>query len=461
MKKSRIVGLSIGIIVALVIHFLPISGITRNGQDALALTLMTIIFWVFNVAHNGFVALLYCALVILLNVSEPSVVFASWLKPTFWMVIASFLLAAAANNSGITERIANLISEKLIRGYKSLIITIAILNVILAVLIPNVFPRSFLVYSIVKRICQATNATDQDTLYCGFASFALAMPSILIFLTADSSLNFLLLSFGPETGISWLGWFIQNGIPALIAMAIEVILIILLFPASKGSFNVDKELFRARHREMGKLSGKEIRSIIWLVLLVIFWLTDSIHGIDTSYGTVLAVMLMTLPGIGDLVTFDDWKSIPIGLLCFLTGCMAIGAVGSASGMNDWIAATIMPTSFPQSPILLALFISVVVMLLHLLIGSTVTIMSVAAPIMLSFTAEMNINPICVLFLIYNALLLQYFFTFQQLTLTAGVDLVGYKTKHTAKMGGPLVAVALFINCIVCIGWWSLTGFLHS
>ena len=116
MKKSRIIGFVFGIVIAFAIHFLPIQGISTAGKDALALTLMTIIFWVFNVAHNGFVALLYCALVVIFKVAEPSVVFASWLKPTFWMVIASFLLAAAANNSGITERIANLISLKLIRG---------------------------------------------------------------------------------------------------------------------------------------------------------------------------------------------------------------------------------------------------------------------------------------------------------------------------------------------------------
>lgn len=459
MKKSRIIGFVLGIVIAFAIHFLPIQGISGTGKDALALTLMTIIFWVFNIAHNGFVALLYCALVIILKVAEPSVVFASWLKPTFWMVIASFLLAAAANNSGITERIANLISLKLIRGYKSLIITIALLNTVLALIIPNVFPRSFLVYSIVKKICKATNASENDTLYAGFAVFALAMPSILMFLTADSSLNYFLLGFAQDSTISWMGWFIYNGIPALIAMVFEIILFLFLFRPSKGSFQIDPELFRARTKEMGKLSGKEIKTIVWIVILIVFWMTDSLHGIDTSFGTVIAVMLMTFPGIGNLITFDDWKSIPISLLCFLTGCMAIGAVGNSSGMNEWIAKTIMPSTFPNNPMLLALFISVVVMVLHILIGSTITIVSVSAPIFLSFTANMGINPMCILFLIYNALLLQYFFTFQQLTLTSGVDLVGYKTKHTAKIGIPLIAVVLIVNCLICIPWWSLTGFL--
>ena len=461
MKTARYFGLLFGLAVAVIIYFIPISNISKDGHIALSLTLLTIIFWIFQVANSGFVGLLFCALSLLSGIAEPGSVFESWTKPTCWMVIVSFLLASAVNRSGLTERIADIISLRLIKSYRSLIVTIAVLQLVLSILVPNALPRSFLIYSVVKKICESANFSKKDSTALGFAVFALALPSILFFLTSDSSLNNLLLNYAVGMNIGWMEWFIHLGIPALITEAVTVLIFMILFKPSGEPFMIDRNLFALRNKERGPLTRKEWKILIWFIILILFWLTDSLHHIDISFGSMLIVVLMSFPLIGDLVTVDDWKSIPLNLLCFLTGAMAIGSVGTVTGMNKWIAATLMPSSISSNPFLLAIFISVVIMVVHIFVGSDVTVMALMIPIFLQFTAKMPINPVCVLFIIYNAIIMQYFFPFQQLTLTSGMDMAGFTNKHTIKMGIATVFMVLFMNCALCVPWWMLTGYING
>lgn len=425
---------------------------------ALALTLMTIIFWATNVTQNGFVALLFCALVLLTNTATGDVVFSGWTKVTFWMVIASFLLASGVKNSGLANRAANAITLRFVSDWKSIVFTILLLQLLLGLLIPNMFPRCFLIFAIVRAICDAAGMNKEDTKNLGFAVFCIATPAMMVFLTAESAVNMMVLGFA-EINLSWLEWFIQMGVPSLIAAIITTLLFLIMFKPT-GEFSIDKSEIRRRQEELGGITPKEKKMLVYLVILVVFWLTDSIHHLDITYGTMFFVILMTLPGVGGLVTADDWKGVPINLLMFLTGAMAIGAVGRATGMNDWIAQTVLPASLPDNVFVIAAFISIFVIVLHMFLGSLVTVMSIAVPVLITYTAGMSINPGAVALLAYNAMVIHYLFPFHQLTLTAGFEPAGYGNKECLKMGIPLTVVVFIINCLVCIPWWSLTGFIN-
>ena len=54
--NKRIAALALGIVVALTIISLPISGLEQQGKVFLALTMMTVIFWAFQVAQSGYIA---------------------------------------------------------------------------------------------------------------------------------------------------------------------------------------------------------------------------------------------------------------------------------------------------------------------------------------------------------------------------------------------------------------------
>ena len=58
-KYKRELGLIVGVLVFLAIYFMPAqAGLPRQGQQCLALSLMTVVFWATGVAHPGYTSVL-------------------------------------------------------------------------------------------------------------------------------------------------------------------------------------------------------------------------------------------------------------------------------------------------------------------------------------------------------------------------------------------------------------------
>lgn len=100
MDKKKL-GLVLGVAVAIIIQFMNIPGLEPAGQACLALTMMTVFFWAFQVAQSGFTSGLYLVLLIIFGVADPATVFYSWTGSTMYLVIGAYLIANAVNSSGL------------------------------------------------------------------------------------------------------------------------------------------------------------------------------------------------------------------------------------------------------------------------------------------------------------------------------------------------------------------------
>ncbi len=458
-NKKQLMGLIFGLLVGILVYLFPLNGISWEAHAQLALTLMTVIFWAFNVAPSGYVSGLYCAALILLKVAPAQTVFSVWLTPTLWLLIASFLIAGAVGASGLGGRIAYGFTSKFVHDYRSLVISIAVLQVALGLIIPNVFARSFLILSIVKEICSASSFNKYDSILFGLAVFLFATPSGMVFLTSESSLNMMCLNFA-GIDISWTAWFIQIGIPCLICLAFFVIIFMLFFKPT-GEIQIDRSQFKNKLEALGPMSSKEKRMLVWLIIFVLFWCTSSITKINLAYGTLGLAVLMGFPFIGGLITPKTFSEVPVNMLMFLTGAITIGSVGAATGMNQWIALTIMPTSFPNNTLLILLFITTITIAIHMLLGSVVAVMAVAIPTMVAFTSAngLNVSPAIVALLSYFVLTNQFLLTFHNLPLAAGSDAGGYSDKDVLRFGIPATVLIYVMTIGIIMPWWKLLGLL--
>ena len=48
-------------------------------------------------------------------------------------------------------------------------------------------------------------------------------------------------------------------------------------------------------------------------------------------------------------------------------------------MNEWLAKTILPSTIPNNPLVLAAFIALIAMIIHMFMGSVIAVMGVAIP----------------------------------------------------------------------------------
>ena len=473
---KRYIGFFLAIVVFLLIKFvLPLDSLgsvtlSEGGKNCLALSLGAVVMWACGVAQPGYTGILYCALLVLMQVvpdadgvpsmaATVSVAFGAWTKGTMWIVVGAYLIAGAVKDSGLGQHIAYAFMLKFVKSAKSLILSIFALTFVLALLIPHPFPRAFLILAVVSVIAESAGYGEDDRGKLGFLIFAAAVPCSMFFMTGDSTLNPLVASYGANGGaaIGFVDWFIYMSVPMVVATLCTIVLALALFKPSK-ELVYDREDVLAKQAALGKLSEKEIRTIVWIVIAIALWLTVS--GDYLAWVTLVIGVLMAMPVIGEVLTPASWGSVDIKTLMFLTAAMAIGSVGGATGMNAWIADVVLPSTVPTNPYLFALLVCALTMVIHMFMGSVMAGLGICVPAFLTFVQGTSVSPIAVALIVFTAINLHYILPFHNLAILVGEgkDAGGYTSKEAMKMGIPLTVVT-FLVVLVEAFWFSTLGLM--
>lgn len=457
-QHGKLIGFGGGILLCVILCLLPLNGLTREGQLCLGLTLMTVVWWAAQVAQSGYTSGIYLMLLCLLKVAEPKVIFASWTTSTIWLVAGAYLIASAVRNSGLGERLSYAFILKFVRGWRSIIISIFVLTLVLSLLIPHPWPRAFLIMSVMMVVIRSAGIPKKDASIIGFSVFAASVPVSLIFITGDASINPLAVSYAAEE-VSFLRWLQVIGPPAILLSALTLGLILVLFKPSTPVV-IDLEQVRAAQAKLGKMQQRELRTLIWVVIAVLLWVTNGITGLDIGWITMLVAMTMSMPVIGEVLQPQDWKEVPVHVMVFLTAAMAIGKVGTVTGMNAWIAGTLMPENMPDSVVLLALCIAVLSVVIHMFMGSVIAVMGITIPTFLAAVEGSGLAPLAVIGIVYLSVAGHYVLPFHHLNVLVGQGEENgmYTQKETIRMGGPLL-IAVLITVLAAVAWWSVLGLI--
>ena len=473
---KRYIGFFVAIAVFLLIKFvLPLdslgsTALSEGGKNCLALSLAAVVMWACGVAQPGYTGILYCALLVLFQVvpdetGAPSMAatvasaFGGWTKGTMWIVVGAYLVAGAVKDSGLGERIAYAFMLKFVKNVKSLIISIFALTFVLSLLIPHPFPRCFLILAVVSVIAKSAGYNDDDRGKLGFIIFAAAIPCSMFFMTGDSTLNPLVASYGANGGasIGFVEWFTYMSVPMVVATLIVMTICLVLFKPSK-ELVYDREKVLAKQAALGKLTEREIRTLVWLVNAIALWLTVS--GDYLAWVTLVIGVLMAMPVIGEVLTPASWSAVDVKTLMFLTAAMAIGTVGGATGMNAWIADVVLPSTAPTNPFLFALLVCAITMVIHMFMGSVMAGLGICVPAFLTFVQGTSVTPLAVALIVYTAINLHYILPFHNLAILVGEgkDAGGYTSKEATKMGIPMTLFT-FVVVLVEAAWFGAMGIM--
>jgi anion transporter len=448
-------GLFLGASLCAFIWYAPISDLAPDGRRCLALSLMAIVWWTTRALPTGYVSLsLLLGYALLLDPQKvgTGVVFGLWTTPVIYLVIGGFLIAEAVRSSGLGRRVALEVIKRYIRTYRGAIVSCYVLNFLLSFAIPHPWPRSFLIMSVMAHVVKSAKLSERWAANLGLAIFVGSIPTSMILLTGDSSLNTITVGFA-GVDVSWLRWLLYMGVPGAFACVLTCLTQLGLFGAPK-EFSPDREYAVRKLADIGKMSREETGCVIVLGATILAWMTDSLHHVHPGWIALLAVAALSSPLVG-VLDGKSFSSVNLETLFFLCAAMAIGAVGRATGMNAWIVSRIRPGEIPANPYMFALFACLVCMVVHVFLGSILAVLSVTAPAIVAFGNMVGLPPVASALIAYTAVALHWFLPFHSMNLLVGYgpDAGGYTERETIRFGVPQTLVVIAV-CLFEVAWWK-------
>ena len=458
-RTSRVfTGLAAGAAICTAVWLLPIPGLMPDGKKCLAMSLCAVCWWATGAMHPGYTALALLAGYTLFLDSElvpAATVFGLWTTPTMYLVVGGFLIAKAVEASGLGRRAALAFISRFTRSYGGMVFSCYLLGLLLSFVIPHPWPRSFLLLSVMSHAARSAGLSQRAAANLRLAVFVASVPASMILLTGDSTLNPLFGGFAGTT-VSWLQWLVYMGPPGLLALALTGTVQLLSY-RQREAIQLDLAQVRRQLADMGKLTRPEMRVIAAMAAAVLFWMTDSLHGLHPGWVALIAALSFAMPPHA-LLDAKSWSGVNLGTLFFLCAALAIGSIGKAVGMNVWLAELIIPQQTVRSPYLFALLAMLICMALHMALGSALAVLGIACPAIISFGTAAGIVPLAAALIAYTSVSLHWLLPFHHMNLLVGCgdDGGGFEKKDVLRLGVPQTAVVAAV-VLFEVFWWDIIG----
>jgi anion transporter len=460
LEREKRIGIAVSLLLLAGIWLMPPpAGLPVAGQRVLAVTVVTVVWWIFGVMAPAYTTLLLCFGYIVLRLATPATVFALWTSPLLWLMVGAFLIATAVTKSGLATRVAYCCMTRYAHSYTSMVTLVYVLGFVLSFLIPHPFPRTLLIMALVTAVIDGSHIGPAGAAALGFATFTSATATSMILLTGDSTLNTASLGFAGMQ-VSWLGWAGYMAVPGVLASGLMWGLQLLVFPP-KHRIQLNPQALQAAQAQRGSLSTAEKRTLAWIVLALLLWMTEALHHLAPAWVAIGVAVGLALPVIGDVLQPSDFThGINWPGLMFVAGALAIGTVGKETGMAQWLAHILLPAVPPTNPYVFALLIGVATIGTHMFLGSALAVMSIVAPPVVAYATAAGWNGLFPALLVYTAVQIHYLLPFQHATILLGAGQAGrYGSNETLKYGLPLTALTLLV-LLLEVAWWQMTGLIE-
>ncbi|SKC81018.1 SLC13 family permease [Maledivibacter halophilus] len=446
-RKENIPKILISLLFPILIILIKPIGLSLNQSIVLGSLFLTVIWWASGIVYKDAASIFLIFMFVLFGGTPIEKVFFFPLSDNFILVIASYLLSQGIVNSKVADKFSSFILEKYCYNSIRLVIMSFLLGIGLIFVIPQPFPRVILLASIYINFLKNSKVDKEEKSVLIFSVFVASTITSLMFLNGDVIINYSALKFG-GISMTYIEWAKNMLLPTLITTIIIAAAFILVFKKNlKGSFE------RKNTEEKISFENSEKKALFITFVVVLLWLTESIHGISSANVALIGVIAMF---IAKIIGIKDFKVINISLLIFLTAEFSIGKVLTGSGIADNLRDFL--TGFFPSPesIMYIPFIIILIMFLHMIMGSLVTAASVLIPTLITLTAG-NLSPQFIVMLSVVSICFHYIMPFHHVTIMIGYGNEYYENRHVMKIGIILTFITIFTVLFVYIPWWKLVG----
>jgi len=309
-----------------------------KAKVTLGLLLAVAALWLLETVPLAAAALLIPVVIVVTRVTDAQTVLQPFFHPIIVLFLAGFLMAEGMRRTGFDRLVALAVVQRSSTRPAILMLTMMGITAFLSMWMSNTAAVAIILpiaLAILEKIPNSgkghrafSRAMVLGVAYCGTIGgigSAIGTPANMLAMTFLSEFT--------GTELVFVDWF-KYGLPVVLVMVPLIWLYLLL---TFGVRKLDVDLGEAIRSEAGtRLTLTRAQKIIGVifVIVVLLWLTETLHGIDAEIVALAGALALFFFGT---IKAEDLNRINWNALITFGGGMAIGTILMMTGVSDWLA----------------------------------------------------------------------------------------------------------------------------
>lgn len=429
-------------------------GLDPKAQRALAIFMVCIVLWVFNLLPLMITSILALVLPPIMGVMPAQEAYSLFGNKVIFFLLGAFILAAALSRSGLAERIT-LTALRLSGGSpRRLSIGIYVTGAVLSTVMSE-HAVAALLFPIVLELCRVMELEPRRSslgrlLFLSMAWGCISGGVITLLGGARGPLALGILFQTTGTSIGFFEWVLDLLPASLLTLGAGYGLLALFFPIEKTQAAPAEEFLRKRERKLGRLSVRELAVGAIMAATIYSWVMfEHVLGLaEVSLLAVVALFALRLINWREVEESVNW-----GVVLMYGGAVALGFTLSKSGAAHWLAESLLQGSSPSPFALIALLAVLTILLTEAV--SNAAVVSVLMPLGLALAEPLSVDPKAVTYAIAYVSGLPHVLPMGTPALALAFSSGYLRVRHSVVAGLAFNLVLLVIFLIMVKFYWPL------
>ncbi len=461
-EKNKLITLAAALLIFIIVILIT-GNQTWEMRSGLGVILAGIFLWVTEPIPMPLTALLITASLVISGAVPLETAVSGFATGAFFLIMAGFFISQGVNDTDLVKRFSYFIMIRFGGTIKGSILAVLITMQAMAFFIPAVAVKAALMLPIIMTINKALpkDAVNSQKVLLLTVAFGASITSVGLLPAAIANVIAadLITKFTGQP-ITYFHWMIFNLPLSLILIPLVWQMLLRIFPPEANLLPGGVEKLQQELDALGPVTAKEMRCLSILLLTILLWMTESIHGWHSAVPALIAAVLMGLPGIG-ITKWNKLSDINWGAVVLVGTNISLGQVLMLTGISAFLAANLFPSSFAMAvlgnPLIAVAFLAVITQIYHLFIGNVATLVISFLPIILELSKYSPLEPMLLGFVITSSALCGFVLVIQTLpnVIVHSTGLI--QQRDFIRSGVPVTVVIVLAIIAVSIFWWPIAG----
>ncbi|MDD4600844.1 MAG: SLC13 family permease [Negativicutes bacterium] len=238
------------------------------------------------------------------------------------------------------------------------------------------------------------------------------------------------------------------------------IIVLKMFPPEVKSIPGGVSYIRQELDKMGPMSMAEKKAVLYFLIALVLWGTDSIHRFNSTMVAFLVSTLIFLPKIGVLEWKETEKSIPWELFVYFGGVITLSNALMKAKAFEWVIQHALAFMGLEGMSMMTMLIIMLgfTIFSHVIWSTTTAMMGVMVPIYIGLAQAMGFD--IVQFVLPLSMVMAYAF-FLPFNTMGNIIMFGanyYTVSDQVKSSIVIGFVSWGIWVATVLTWWRVVGF---